>query len=137
MSQEAPPAQAPNGVTTLDLLLFTAGFACGWVMHQGSALSTGVFYILPLSRGPFQSILGTSWIGWLWAFSVGLAFLVVGRRFRYDCRNRPAEWLALALAILLFESVYPSFRTGRAGSMTGETALDRAECCAGLCVRSG
>jgi hypothetical protein len=120
MSRDAQPVQPPAGITTLDLLLFTAGFACGWVMHQASALRTGPHYILPLSRGGFHSLLGMAWIGWLWAFAVGLAFLIVGRRFRYDCRNRSAEWLAVALAIVLFESAYPAFRTERAGSMTGE-----------------
>ena len=91
-------------------------------MHQGSALHTSRFYILPLSRGPFHSLLGMVWTGWLWAFVSGLAFLIVGRRFRYDCRNRPAEWLAVALAIVLFESAYPAFRTASPGAMTGETA---------------
>jgi hypothetical protein len=122
MNRVIPPARAPSGITTLDLLLFTAGFACGWVMHRGSALRFGQFYSLPLSRGGFNSLLGTVWIAWLWASVIGLAFLIVGRRFRYDCRNRPAEWLAVALAIVLFESVYPAFRTERAGAMTGETA---------------
>jgi hypothetical protein len=122
MSRETGPDQAPSGITTLDLLLFTAGFACGWVMHQASALRTGRFYILPLSRGGFESLLGMVWTGWLWAFVIGLAFLIVGRRFRYDCRNRPAEWLAVALAMVLFESAYPAFRMDRPGAMTGETA---------------
>ena len=80
MSRETGPDQPPSGITTLDLLLFTAGFACGWVMHQGSALHTSRFYILPLSRGPFHSLLGMVWTGWLWAFVSGLAFLIVGRR---------------------------------------------------------
>ena len=62
------------------------------------------------------------WLGWLWAYVVGLAFLIVGRRFRYDGRNRPAEWLAIALAVVLFESAYPAFRSGRGLSMIGETA---------------
>ncbi len=120
MSQETQQDQPPSGITTLDLLLFTAGFACGWVMHRSSALPGSRFYILPLSRGGFHSLLGTVWTGWLWAFVVGLAILVLGRRFRYDCRNRPAEWLAVALAIVLFESAYPAFRTGQVGSMSGE-----------------
>ena len=89
MDPQTRPVRAPAGITTLDLLLFTAGFACGWVMHQGSALRTFRFYILPLSRGPFQSILGMTWTGWLWAFAVGVAFLIIGRRFRYDCRSAP------------------------------------------------
>ena len=38
MSQEMPRDQPPRGITTLDLLLFTAGFAFGWVMQQSSAL---------------------------------------------------------------------------------------------------
>jgi hypothetical protein len=120
MNDANRPNREPGGISTLDLLLFTAGFACGWVMHQGSALRTGQFYILPLSRGGFHSLLGMVWSGWLWAFVIGLAFLIVARRFRYDCRNRPAEWLAVALAIVLFESVFPAFRTERVGSMTGE-----------------
>ncbi len=122
MNREARLDPAPRGVTTLDLLLFTAGFACGWVMHQGSALRASDFYILPMSSGGFRSLLGSVWAGWLWAAVIGLAFLIVGRRFRYDCRDRVAEWLAVALAIVLFESVYPAFRTARASAMTGETA---------------
>jgi hypothetical protein len=121
MNRETRLLPAPKGITTLDLLLLTAGFACGWVMHQGSALRMGCFYILPMSRGGFDSLLGTAWAGWLWAFVTGLAFLIVGRRFRYDCRSRVAEWLAVALAILLFESVYPAFRALQVGAMTGET----------------
>ena len=121
MNAETRLDPAPRGVTTLDLLLFTAGFACGWVMHQGSALRAGHYYILPLSRGSFQSLLGASWAVWLWACVTGLALLIIGRRFRYDCRTRVAEWLAVALAIVLFESAYPAFRTKQVGSMTGET----------------
>ena len=112
---------APRGVTTLDLLLLTAGFACGWMMHQGSDLRAGEFYSLPTSRGSFHSLLGAAWAVWLWAGVTGMAFLVVGRRFRFDCRNRVAEWLVVALAIVLFESAYPAFRTKQVGSMTGET----------------
>ncbi len=122
MSRETQHDQPPSGITTLDLLLFTAGFACGWVMHQSSALRANRFYILPLSRGGFHSLLGTVWLGWLWAFVLGLAFLIVGRHFRYDCSNRAAEWLAVALAVVLFESAYPAFRPGGAVSMIGETA---------------
>jgi hypothetical protein len=121
MNRETRLGPAPRGITTLDLLLFTAGFACGWVMHQGSALRTGHFYILRLSRGGFHSLLGTAWAGWLWACVIGLAFLILGRRFRYDCRSRVAEWLAVALAVVLFESVYPAFRMKQVASMTGET----------------
>jgi hypothetical protein len=122
MNGENAPAREPSGITTLDLLLFTAGFALGWVMHQGSALRTGQYYILPISRGPFHSLLGLDAAGWLWALVVALAFLIVGRRFRFDCTGRPAEWLAVALAIVLFESFYPAFRMERPGAMTGEPA---------------
>lgn len=115
--------EMPRGITILDLLLFTAGFACGWVMHQGSAFRAGLHYRLPLSRGGFQSLLGSVWVGWLWAFVVGLALLAVARRFRYDCRGHAAEWLAVGLAIVLFESVYPAFRPDRVTAMTGETVL--------------
>ena len=60
MNRQTRSHEAPSGITTLDLLLFTAGFACGWVMHLGSALRNGRFYILPLSRGAFHSLLGTT-----------------------------------------------------------------------------
>jgi hypothetical protein len=103
----------PKGVSTVDLLLLTAGFACGWVMQENSLLAVGGWnYSLPLWYGGHRSVLGLLWLRWLWAYVVGLAFLVIGRRFRYDCRKRPAEWLAVALAIVLFESIYPAFRTG-------------------------
>jgi hypothetical protein len=114
----------PAGVSTLDLLLLIAGFACGWVMQQRALFTVGqAYYILPLSGGLFQSLLGMAWLRWLWASAVGLAFLIVGRRFRYDCRKRPAEWLAVALAIVLIESSYPAVRTGPtvAGAGGGET----------------
>ena len=104
----------PTGVSTVDLLLLTAGFACGWVMDDAAFAVVEWNFRLPLWYGGFASVLGHPWLRWLWAFVVGLAFLVVGRRFRYDCRKRPAEWLAVALAIVLFESVYPAFRTGLA-----------------------
>ena len=61
MSQEMPRDQPPRGITTLDLLLFTAGFAFGWVMQQSSALRGNSYYILPLSTGGFHSLLGTVW----------------------------------------------------------------------------
>ena len=126
MNRTTRSVEPPAGITTLDLLLFTAGFACGWAMHQGSALRTGRVYILPvmqrgyimryyqlrfLPKGPggFHSLLGMAWAGWLWAFVIGLAFLILGRRLRYDGRYRCAEWLPLVLAIVLFESVYPAF----------------------------
>ena len=57
----------------------------------------------------FSPAAGKVWIGWLWAGVTGLAFLIVARRFRYDCRDHPAEWLAIAIAVVLFESVYPGF----------------------------
>jgi hypothetical protein len=121
MDPMAQPAKPPVGITTLDLLLFTAGFACGWAMHQASTLRTVRTYVWPVIPngsalrnvqfhvGGFQSHLGMVWTGWLWAFVIGLAFLILGRHFRYDGRYRCAEWLAVALAIVLFESVYPAF----------------------------
>jgi len=91
-------------------------------MHQASAFARRpVDYIVPVTQKSstllnrqfrilsFQSLLGTVWAGWLWAFVIGLVFLILGRRFRYDCRKRWAEWLAVAFAIVLFESVYPAF----------------------------
>jgi len=122
MDPKSQPAKPPPGITTLDLLFFTAGFAVGWVMHQGSALRAGQYYILPISRGSFHSLLGLDAAGWLWALIVALAFLVVGRRFRFDCAGRPAECLAVALAIVLFESFYPAFRMEKPGAMNGEPA---------------
>jgi hypothetical protein len=103
----------PTGVSTVDLLLLTAGVACGWVMQENSLFAVREWnYRLPFWYGDHRSVLGLAWLRWLWACVVGLAFLVVGRRFRYDCRKRPADWLVVALAIVLFESVYPAFRTG-------------------------
>ena len=32
----------------LDLMLFTAGLACGWVLHQSSRLHSKLKYVLPL-----------------------------------------------------------------------------------------
>ncbi len=118
MNREPQSVEPPAGITTLDLLLFTAGFAFGWVMHRASALHTGRIYLLPVMQSSallnrqfwvlsFQSHLRMVWVGWLWAFVIGLAFLVLGRRFRCDCRKRWAECLAVALAIVLFESVWP------------------------------
>jgi hypothetical protein len=111
----------PLGVSTLDLLLLTAGFACGWVMQENARFAICDWnYRLPMSYAGYRSVLGLHWLRWLWAFVVGLAFLVVGRRFRYDCRERPAEWLVVALAVVLFESVCSMFRT-RPVLAVGET----------------
>jgi hypothetical protein len=111
----------PTGVSTVDLLLLTAGFACGWVMQENSLFAVSEWnYTLPLWYGGHRSVLGLPWLRWLWAYVVGLTILVVGRRFRYDCRKRPAEWLVVALAIVLFESVYPALRT-RLVLTAGET----------------
>jgi hypothetical protein len=121
MNEEKTPVREPSGITTLDLLLFIAGFACGWAMHQASTLRNVRTYLWPvlpngyaLANGQFyvddfQSLLGMVWTGWLWAFVIGLAFLILGRHFRYDYPHRWAEWLAVALAIVLFETVYPAF----------------------------
>jgi hypothetical protein len=61
----------PTGVSTLDLLLLTAGFACGWVMHENSVFAVGKSYFrLPLWYGGYQSVLGDRWLdgsGHLWS----------------------------------------------------------------------
>jgi hypothetical protein len=106
MNRDTRLDSAPKGISTLDLLVFTAGFACGWVMHQRSAWCVARDYDPPLDGRTFRSLMGDDWFGWLWAFVTGLAFLIVTRPFRHDCRKRPAEWLAVALALVLFESVY-------------------------------
>jgi hypothetical protein len=106
MDQEPRPDPAPRGVSTLDFLLLTAGFACGWVMYQRSALCVSQDHDLPLSTETLPSFLGAHWYGWLWAFVTGVAFLIVVRPFRFDCGKRPAEWLAVALTLVLLESVY-------------------------------
>jgi hypothetical protein len=128
MNQSQRSDQEPPGASTLDLVLLIAGFACGWVMHEKALFTVGSWhYFLPavLSSATFRSLLGTAWIRWLWAYVVGLAFLIVGRRFRYDCRKRPAEWLAVALAIVLFESVY-QVPDGRI-RIGGRNSLDSVE----------
>jgi hypothetical protein len=121
MNQTTRLDPEPIGVSTVDLLLLTAGFACGWVMQENSLLAVSEWnYSLPLWYGGHRSVLGLRCLRWLWACVVGLACLVVGRRFRYNCRKRPAAWLIVALAIVLFESVYRAFRTGHVLS-AGET----------------
>ena len=87
----------PTGVSTVDLLLLTAGFACGWVMQENSLLAVGGWnYSLPLWYGGHRSVLGLPWLRWLWAYVVGLAFLVVGRRSDTTGRKRRAKWLVVA-----------------------------------------
>ena len=61
-------------MTTLDLVLLIAGFACGLVLHQNSALGHGRLYILPSGIAPFRSLLGRIETAWFWALVVGLAF---------------------------------------------------------------
>jgi hypothetical protein len=100
----------PRGVTTLDLLLLAAGFAFGLVMHQSSAFGHGRAYILPSGSAQFRSLSGRAEAGWVWAQVVGLAAVVVARRFRYGGPIRAAEWLAVSLAIVLFDSAFPGFR---------------------------
>ena len=112
MNQSQPQDPEPTGVSTLDLLLLIAGFACGWVMQEHSVFAVNEWnFRLPLWYGGYRSVLGDARLRWLWAFVVGLAFLVVGRRFRHDSRIRPAEWLVVALAIVLLESACPAFRS--------------------------
>ena len=130
MNRVDAAVQAPAGITTLDLLLFTAGFACGWVMHQGSALRSGRVYILPVILH-LAFLLPRSRLPVAAGHGMGrLALGVCDRPGVSDCRSAlslstaavaPPEWLAVALAIVLFESVYPAFRTESPGAMTGET----------------
>jgi hypothetical protein len=83
MDMETRSDREPAAVTTLDLLLLIAGFACGMVLHQYSAFAAGRgAYILPSGTAGFASVLGSAVTGLLWAFVVGLAALVVGRCFR-------------------------------------------------------
>jgi hypothetical protein len=114
MNAENPSVRKLGGISTLDLMFFTAGFACGWVMHQTFSIQIERYYSL-FWGGSFHPLLGTARIGWLWAYMTGLAFLIVARPFRYGSRNRPAEWLAVALAIVLFESCYPYSRSVHPG----------------------
>jgi hypothetical protein len=103
-------SETKGGVPTRDLRVFAAGLAGGWLMHQISPLRIEQHDDLLLWRRNFESLLGTVWIGWLWALLTGLAFLVVSCPLRYGSRDRPAEWLAVVLAIVLFESIYPPLR---------------------------
>jgi hypothetical protein len=83
MDMETRSDREPAAVTTLDLLLLIAGFACGLVLHENSTFAAGRgAYILPSGTAGFTSLLGMTVTGWLWAFGVGLAVLVVGRCFR-------------------------------------------------------
>ena len=103
------PARASRGFTILDNLMFIAGFACGFVLHQNSAFRARGYYLLPAGMERFQSLLGLPAVGWLWAMVVGLVFLVVGRCFRRGGRIRPSEWLSVSLAILLVDSAIPAY----------------------------
>ena len=120
MDMQTRSEPEPGTVTTLDLLLVIAGFACGLVLHQNSAFGHGVVYILPSGTATFRSSLGRLETAWLWAFVVGLAFLVVARRFRYRGAICSAEWLAVSLTIALVDSAFPAFRPDRATSTDGE-----------------
>jgi hypothetical protein len=97
--------------TILDYLMLIAGFACGFVLHQNSALRsvTRYYFKFTLAGADFKSSLGFAIAGWLWALVVGLVFVIAGRRFRYGGRIRPAEWLAVSLAILLVDSAIPAY----------------------------
>jgi hypothetical protein len=114
------PDGPPRGLTILDLLVVTAGFACGLVLFMSSRFLVGRVYILPSGTGSFQSLLGFPPFGLLWALVAGLAALIVGRSLRYRRHIRPAEWLAVALAIVLFDSGFGGFLPERAGSTDGE-----------------
>jgi hypothetical protein len=107
MSDPPRVDRQPRAVTTLDLLLLTAGFACGLVLHQASSLARTRTYIMPGRPADFRSLLGTAAIGWVWALTVGLTALLIGRRFRYGGQIRPAEWLSVSLAIGLVDSAFP------------------------------
>ncbi|MFI5456939.1 MAG: hypothetical protein ACHRXM_15950 [Isosphaerales bacterium] len=110
----------PAAVTTLDLLFLIAGFACGLVLHQSSAFGDGRMYNLPSGAAEFRSLLGNAAIGWVWALAVGLVVVIVAKRFRYGGHVRPTEWLAVSLAIVLFDSAVPGFRPDQAMSKDGE-----------------
>ena len=112
---------SPQGVTILDLVLLTAGFACGLVVHRSSVIGPSEFYILPSGRGPFHSLMdlyivgggsGPSPVDWLLRPSAAGSVTEAG------CT--PQEWLALSLAIVLVNSAFPAFRPERAGSMGQE-----------------
>ena len=100
----------PRGITLLDNVLFIAGFACGFVLHQNSGFRHDVRYSFTTGASSFRSLLGGQVTGWLWALVVGVAFLIVGRRFRYGGRIRPAEWLAVVVAIVLLDSAIWGYR---------------------------
>ena len=93
--------EQPTSVSTLDLLLLTAGFACGWVMLENARFAVIDWnYRLPLWYGGYRSVLGLHWLRWLWAFVVGLAFdpYVPSRAYgssRHElATERYTEWIA-------------------------------------------
>jgi hypothetical protein len=114
--------------TTQDWLFFIAGCACGLGMLQNSGFGQSLgfgsgfdrVYILPSGTAGFRSLFGAHGIGWLWALAVGLAVMAVGKRFRTGGRLRAADWLAVSLSIMLFDSAIPDFRPGPLGSMDEE-----------------
>ncbi len=96
--------------------MLIAGFGCGFFLHQNSAFRHRVYYYFTIADS-FRSALGSSLIGGFWALVVGLVFVIVARCFRYRSRVRPAEWLAVLLAILLAESaVAAMLQVGQGGS---------------------
>ncbi len=97
------PSQARERFTLLDNLLLIAGFGCGFFLHQNSAFRHRVYYYFTVADS-FRSSLGSSLMSGFWALIVGLVFVIVARCFRYRSQVRPAEWLAVLLAILLAES---------------------------------
>jgi hypothetical protein len=120
MDMKSRSDRQPGAVTTLDLIMLIAGFACGLVLQQNSAFGHGEVYILPSGTAAFRSSLGRLEVAWFWAFVVGLTFLVVARRFRHGGAIRSAEWLAVSLTIVLLDSAFPAFRPDRVTSTDGE-----------------
>jgi hypothetical protein len=120
MDMQTSADRQPRSVMTLDLVLLIAGFACGLVLRQNSAFGQAKVYILPSGTADFPSSLARFELAWLWAFVVGLSFVAVARRFRYGGALRPAEWLAVALAVVLVDSSFPAFRPERSTSMDEE-----------------
>src|SRR5262249_980733 len=121
MDMQTRSEREPGTVTTLDLLLLIAGFACGMVLHQNSAFVAGRgAYILPSGSAGFRCLLGMTVTGWLWALGVGLAVLVVGRCFRYVRPICPAEWLTVVVTAVLLDSAFPAIRPNLVASMDEE-----------------